>query len=205
MGIKFTDLHDKLVAYNTKLINKEQLEKWLDENIEVKKYISLSTKYAIISVFVDNFNVSIGDKIDSGDDMDYLYMTYDINLMFSLLFQYIDIPVVSKYRTIDNYDLIIESGFYDYLLDRCGKDYKILVEKCDRITGINNLIIVKELTNIFGNPPSVDDIERIKDLINNEIDIDKLNIIKAIEEYNNPNLKKIIDKVEKGINDDIKR
>lgn len=196
MAIKFTDLHDKLVQCNTGLISKEQLTSWLDENVKVKKYISLSTKYAIISVFVNNIN-TIVDDINIEEDLDYLYMTYDINLMFGLLFQYIDIPVISKYRSIENYDLVMESGLYDYLMDKCEKDYRVMVEKCDRLTGINNLSITRELSNIFGNPPSVEDIERIKDLINNEIDVEKLNIIKAIEEYNNPTLKKIIDRAER--------
>ena len=37
--------------------------------------------------------------------------------------------------------------------------------------------------------------ERIRDIVNNEIDKDKLEIIKAVEEYNNPVMEKIAEVV----------
>ena len=47
----------------------------------------------------------------------------------------------------------------------------------------------------IGSYPSVEEMERIRDIVNNEIDKDKLEIIKAVEEYNNPVMEKIAEVV----------
>lgn len=195
MSLNFTDLHDKMVQRKTKLITKKDFEAWLKENVEVKPYLSIATKYAVISIFSDNMNKQIKDFYESEyQNFEYIYLTYDINLIFDLLFKYLDMIVLSKYRTAENYDLVMQSGFYDYMMGKCGVDYKNMVEKCDRATGIDNLSVIHELTTIFANPPSVEEIEKIRDIINNDINPEKLEILQAMAEYNNPTMKKIIDK-----------
>lgn len=195
--MKFTDLHDKMAQCVNGLISKESFYSWLDENIKVKSYLSIATKYAIISMFSDRLNQDISDYLEKKEATGYIYMMYDINIMFELLFKYIEVIVLSKNRTIENYDLVMQSGLYDYIVDKCGSDYKNLVEKCDRASNIETMGIIRELSNIFVNPPSVEDMEKIKDIINNDIDKKKLQILKAVEEYNNPTLKKILDKASK--------
>ena len=195
--MKFTDLHDKMAQCVNGLISKEDFYSWLDENIKVKSYLSIATKYAIISMFSDRLNQDISYYLEKKEATGYIYMMYDINIMFELLFKYIEIIVLSKNRTIENYDLVMQSGLYDYIVDKCGNDYKNLVEKCDRASNIETMGIIRELSNIFVNPPSVEDMEKIKDIINNDIDKEKLQVLKAVEEYNNPTLKKILDKASK--------
>ena len=191
MSIKFSDLHDKLNQYVLNLITKKELEQWLKDNIKIKKYLSLVEKYAIIDVFADKFI----DAIKNTDDINNnaIYIMYDINCMFDLLFKYVDIVVLSKYRTIENYDLIIKSGFYDYILKGCKNDYEELLSKCDRVTGINELSLFRSFEPIINNQPTVEDYERIRDIINNEIDKDKLQILQAVEAYNNPTMNKIVE------------
>ena len=195
--MKFTDLHDKMAQCVNGLISKEDFYSWLDENIKVKSYLSIATKYAIISMFSDRLNQDISGYLEKKEATGYIYMMYDINIMFELLFKYIEIIVLSKNRTIENYDLVMQSGLYDYIVDKCGNDYKNLVEKCDRASNIETMGIIRELSNIFVNPPSIEDMEKIKDIINNDIDKEKLQVLKAVEEYNNPTLKKILDKASK--------
>lgn len=195
--MKFTDLHDKMAQCVNGLISKEDFYSWLDENIKVKSYLSIATKYAIISMFSDKVTEEISEYLNKKEATGYIYMTYDINVVFELLFKYVDIIVLSKNRTIENYDLVMQSGLYDYITSKCGKDYDDLVKKCDRASNIETMGIIRELSNIFVNPPSIEDIEKIKDIINNDIDKEKLEILKAIEEYNNPTLKKIVDNISK--------
>lgn len=192
--MKFTDLHDKMAQCVNGLISKESFYSWLDENIKVKSYLSIVVKYATISIFSEKVTQEINDYLEKKEATGYIYMTYDINLVFELLFKYIDMVVISKNRTIENYDLVMQSGLYEYIISKCGKDYEDLVKKCDRASNIDTMGIIRELSNIFVNPPSVEDIEKIKDIINNDIDKEKLQILKAVEEYNNPTLKKILDK-----------
>ena len=194
MSINFTDLHDKLAQIVNGLISKEDLYQWLDENIEVKSYIPITQKYAMINIFSDRFNTNVYN--DSGELDELFNLMYDIESLFSFLFGYTDIFVRPKDRTADNYDLIIRSGFYDYMMQFCKSDYLDLISKCDRVCSIDNIVLlngfVKSLTQ-----PSVEDMERIRDIINNEIDKDKLDVLKAVEEYNNPFFKKIMDVVSK--------
>ena len=115
--------------------------------------------------------------------------------MFVFLFAYTDIVVLSKNRTIENYDLIMKSGFFDYMMQYCKNDYESVIEKCNKVTGIEDVNIIKSFTMAIGSYPSVEEMERIRDIVNNEIDKDKLEIIKAVEEYNNPVMEKIAEVV----------
>ena len=194
MSINFNDLHDKMIQKINGLVSKEDFYQWLDENIEVETYIPITKKYALINVFSNRFNTEIYS--DDGEISEIFNLIYDLESMFVFLFGYTDVFVRPKDRTVDNYDLIIKSGFFDYIMGFCKNDYLDLQKKCDRVCSIDNLILLNGLVKSLSQP-SVEDMEKIKDIINNEIDKDKLDVLKAIEEYNNPFLKKVIDSVSK--------
>ena len=194
--MKFTDLHDKMGQCSNHLISKEDFYRWLDENIKVKEYLPLSVKYATISIFSEKVNSELKEYLEKNNDIGYIYMTYDINILFELLFKYVGMTIISKHRTVENYDLIMNSGFYDYVTSKCERDYKDTISKCDRATGIDSIQILKQISDIFISPPSVEDIEKIKNIINNEIDPEKLRILEAVEGYNNPLMKKINEKIQ---------
>lgn len=195
MNISFNDLHDKLLQRVDNLISRDELYDWLDNNLEVKNYLPLTTKYAEIRIFSDKFKDDVDSNIDD-KDVDFIYFVYDLNQLFVFLFAYTDIVVLSKNRTIENYDLIMKSGFFDYVMQYCKNDYESVVEKCNKVTGIEDVNTIKSFTMAIGSYPSVEEMERIRDIVNNEIDRDKLEIIKAVEEYNNPVMKKITEVIE---------
>lgn len=192
MSVNFNDLHDKMFQSKSGLISKEDFFEWVGKNIEINTYIPITKKYALIRIFSDKFSDMVNNDLEN-EDNDYIFLIYDINQVFVLLFAYTDMIILSQNRTIDNYDLIMESGLFDYIMKFCEKDYKLLIEKCDKVTGINDLNILKQFVSSIGNQPTVEDMKKIRDIINNEIDSDKLEIIKAVQEYNNPALKKIVD------------
>ena len=194
MDISFNDLHNKLLQRVDNLISRDELYDWLDNNLEVKNYLPLTTKYAEIRIFSDKFKDDVDSNIDD-KDVDFIYFVYDLNQLFVFLFAYTDIVVLSKNRTIENYDLIMKSGFFDYMMQYCKNDYESVIEKCNKVTGIEDVNIIKSFTMAIGSYPSVEEMERIRDIVNNEIDKDKLEIIKAVEEYNNPVMEKIAEVV----------
>lgn len=194
MSISFNDLHDKLLQRVDNLISRDELYDWLDNNLEVKNYLPLTTKYAEIRIFSDKFKDDVDSNIDD-KDVDFIYFVYDLNQLFVFLFAYTDIIVLSKNRTIENYDLIMKSGFFDYMMQYCKNDYESVIEKCNKVTGIEDVNIIKSFAMAIGSYPSIEEMERIRDIVNNEIDRDKLEIIKAVEEYNNPVMKKITEVV----------
>lgn len=197
MAISFNDLHHIMAQRNNGLISKEKLYLWLDENVQIKTYIPLVNKYAIIKLFSENIKSGMGEEGEYNTDAILLY--YDINQLFSLLFAYTDIVVTTKDRSLDNYDLIMTSGFYDYIYNYCGcgRDYDELVKKCDNTTGINSICIMEQIVQAIGKQPTVSEMRQMANIINNDVDKDKLELIKTIQEYNNPTMKKVVDAISK--------
>lgn len=192
MAIRFTDLHDKIGQSTMGLITKEQLFKWCDENLEIKSYISISDKYALVKIFSQHFKEDVEEYLNK-EDMNYVYMMYDLGLIFDIMFEYIDVQVLYKNRTVENYDFIMVSGFYDYVMSKCGRDYTVFSEMCGRMIGIDNLALILELNSIFAQEPDVESYERIKDIINNEVDQSKLQTLLEIERMNNKDMAKVVD------------
>lgn len=187
LNIKFESLLDKLKERVNGDISKEELYDWLDENIVVANYIPLAKKYAIISVFNDNFA-----KQSDLSSKDTLYMVYDMLQMFAVLFAYTSIVVLSRYRTVDNYDLVMKSGFFDYMMKYCEDDYEEFIHKFDRVCGIDDVNIMEQFIGAVNNYPTLEEIEKMRDIINNDIDKDKMEVLRAVEEYNNPVLKEVM-------------
>ena len=191
----FNDLKTVVDTYNRNEMTKEEYEKFLKDNIIVNKYIPIAKKYAMISSFCSEFNKVVFDVDKSNQTEIELY---------SLLFGYTNIIIASDERNITNYDLIMSSGLYDYIYIKCKNDYDNIIEKCNRLNGIDNLWILSKLNDIFCNPMNVENIEKIKDIINNEVDKDKLKFINSIVEFNNPQIKSFFNKLEKDTVNEVK-
>jgi len=191
--VHFTDLHDKMVQVTTGLITKTGFKEWLNATIDVKPYLSIVSKYAIINVFASTFkNKAFNQGDNKKIDLDLVYLEYDISMVFDLMFYYTNIIALPSDKTTKNYDLVKQSGLYNFINSKCNDDYSETLEKCDRLTGIHNVSMMNEILNALGTYPSTEDIETMKNTIN-EIDGTKLSLLKEIEVYNNPTLKKLVD------------
>lgn len=191
MGINFNDLHDKMFQVTSGLVSRESFFEWLDENIDIDVYIPVATKYAIASVFCKEIFSGM-NGMDIAEDIDYIFLKYETERLFNSLFSYIKIKVSKSNKTFENYDLIFKSGLYDYVMKFCENDYKRFLDIFDRVSGINTLTIMNQFVTFIGKQPSVEDMERIRDIINNEIDTDKMEILKAVQEYNSPVIKQVV-------------
>ena len=196
MSINFNDLHDKMYQRKTNLISKQDFYEWLDSNIEIKKYIPVTKKYAIASISSRKV-FSKMEGLDISTDLDFIFLQYELEKLFTVITSYTGLKIDSKSHSPENYDLIYESGFYEYLSDNTGKDLNTFEDVCDRVSGVNTLSIMQQFVTFIGKQPSVEDMEKIKDIINNDIDKDKLQILQTVQEYNNPMMKSVIDSVKK--------
>nr|DAT69641.1 MAG TPA: hypothetical protein [Caudoviricetes sp.]DAT69713.1 MAG TPA: hypothetical protein [Caudoviricetes sp.] len=193
MAISFNDLHDVMAQRNNGLISKEKFSLWLDENLKLIRYIPLAKKYAIIGIFSNRIKNGMGEEGEYNTDAVLLY--YDLNQLFDLLFAYTNVPISTKDRSLDNYDLIMTSGFFSYVYNYCGGDYEDLVRKCDNATGINTVCIMEQIVQAIGKQPTVSEMRQMANIINNDIDKDKLELIKTIQEYDNPLMKKVVNSI----------
>lgn len=200
MSVSFNDLHDKLVQRVNGLLSSEDLCDWLDNNIEIKSYIPINKKYALISIFSDRFHDILNSNHVEESTDEFLYLMYDIETMFTFLFAYTDIIPLQKHRTSENYDLVYKSRFFNYILEFCEEDYDNLLKKCDRVSGIESLFMANQMIKGL-QQPSVEEWEVIKDTINS-IDTENLKVLKSVQEYNDPMMKKIISSTSK---DEIKK
>ena len=193
--INFTDVHDRLTSYKLGLTTKEETEAWLNEVLEVRNYITIAEKYAIINIFRQNFEIDFL-TFDNGQktlEKEFISMNFTIRLFFDLMLHYTNIFVLDKYKTDENYNLVIETGFYDMLLNICKDDYRLLEKYCKETIDLNNMSLYKLLEALVMSAPTVEDAEKIKDMIN-DIDKDKLEILESVQKYNNAYLDEMINK-----------
>lgn len=191
--MNFTDLHDKLVQFDTGLIKQREFDGWLEDNITVKKYFSIITKYALIEMLKDNLD---GIELKDSEDIYYIYMTFDIQSMFTFLSRYISIDIPFDKRTSVNYDLMMRTGFVDYVMQTCGKDYNELVSKAREVIGLENMNVIKAVAQIFSGLMDTSDLDKIQETVNN-LDKDNLTLLKNIQEFNDPTTKKVVDELKK--------
>lgn len=193
--ISLKDILIQLNKLNDNKISKEELYIYLLNNIEIKSYISLVHKYAIIRRVNEKLQDRIIDINENDYDLDMLYFDYDLYLLFELLFSYTNIEVDDDDKTLENYDLILSTGLYDYIISYCSIDYEILKEKCDKVVGINNINILNELRTLFGGMPSIEGMQQASDIINN-LDKNNLKILNTINALNNPKVIEYINRAQ---------
>lgn len=195
MSIKFTDLHDKMTQLSTSLITKEKFLAWCEENVEIKKYIPIAKKYIIAELF----SKKVQEYIENSSGLDnldaqLLYIQYDIGLLFDVLFCYADISVDVKHRTDANYDLVFESGFYDFMKEKCGEDYRRTEKICEKVSGINDFNVVSMIVGTLDANVTPEKMKEMTDVINS-LDKNNLELLQNIG-TTNPIFEKAIKKME---------
>ena len=193
--VNFTDVHDRLTSYKLGLTTKEDTEKWFNDVLEVKGYMSIEEKFAVINIFRQNFEVDflVFENGYKTLEKEFILMQFVMRLFFDVMLHYTNISVLDKYKTPENYDLVVSSGFYEMIYNICKKDYKNLEKYCKEALDLNNNSLSKMLEMLVMTAPSADDAEKVRDMLN-DIDESKLEILKEIQKFNNPYLDELINK-----------
>lgn len=175
------------------LIQKIKDGNFNSSDIIVRNYIPFAEKFSTIKRLSDNINESINELVNNENfGYDYIFMKYEINKYFILFSKYTNIIIKNEDMTLNNYDILMSSGVFDYVNSICEKDYKDFSNLCDRVTGIDNLSITRQLSNLLTTDVVSKNLRSIKRSIDG-ISKDKLNILKNIHEFNNPLYKEIFD------------
>jgi hypothetical protein len=209
--ITFADLNDKMIQTSTGLLSKTDLYRWLDENIEVKNYIPISKKYSILQMFLIDFTYDFLSDFFSGNNsggVEFLYMNYELYSTFTLLMAYIDVELKDKNVTPDNYDLIKQTGTFDYIVEHCKSDYNDFKSQCDRVVGINDMSIIAKLNEAFEKNPSVNEftdvMEKFDNIMKKKSVRENLKFINNINMFNNPLLSEAVEEIQKESVQEIK-
>lgn len=186
---EFSVVINNIVKRNSKEITAVDFKNWTNNNIEVRKYIPITEKAVILDKFKDNF-LAIGLLTYNNEDYNanYLYMEYNMRLVFDILLRYTNIAIKDEDKTTDNYDLIMESGIYDYIIKKCEKDYTNFVERCDRFLNVGLLLNIKEIFDMMGFSMANGLSEAIEEL--NNVKEEDAELIKQISDFNNSYVQK---------------
>lgn len=185
MSMNFNDLLDKLTQRKLNLITGQDLVQWLSENVKVAPYISLSKKYGIASLIKKQYRELVSAEDMDDFSLEYVNLQYDIISTFYILLSYVDIVAPTDKMTIENYDLLMSTGFSNYVMCYAGGDYKDFVAKCEKLTGIRDLEILNEFMTEIGKRLDIANIQEIRKELN-KMDMRKLGLIESVARLNDP-------------------
>ena len=197
MNITFKDLYKKMEDRVNNIITQEEFYDYLDNNIDIEKYLSISKKYATAEIISKKYETSLilQSKVEDFDS--FIYMQYDIYKTLYCVFVYTSLVITKDFYNQESCDLCYKSGLIQYIKKQSNNDLDILFEKCDCVSGINNLFIIKKLNELLS-VNTVEDWEKIQDIVNNGIDESKLKFFNEIVAYNDPRMHELFDKIKEN-------
>lgn len=161
-------------------------KKWVKDNINIIDYIPIVEKYATAKV-LSKIILDMAENINYKDSVEtnYIYIKYDIYTTLTLLCKYMNIDIEDVDKTSANYDIVLKSGLFDNVMCYCEKDYNRTKEIIDRIVGIEDISIYRELGRVLTSDAYFDRMKESKDILNS-IDLSKYEALKEINSFNNP-------------------
>lgn len=161
------------------------------QKLVVKSYMPIQEKVvAIVRVIIDS---------DKDYDVPATFFTAGIEIasLFDGLISYTNLTqdLSIEDKTYENYDSLYQSGFADYVLQFCQKDYERLVHMIERTISFENL---NELTSSLRemNVGALDELTNELRKCKKELDPKVLRDIADIMAYNDPSLSRIKDILE---------
>ena len=163
---------------------------YLKKNIQVQNYIPLGKKTAYIDIFARNFTLVLENLLNDGmSTMADVLMEYELRKVCDIMFRYTNIDFDILYQNNMEYDLIMQSGLYTYVISIAGKDYNVLCDYLDTAVGIRDLSIVSQMNATIKFP----DFDKVNETIDKlkYLDDDKLNKLYHIIDMNDPLTKEV--------------
>ena len=163
---------------------------YLKKNIQVQSYIPLGKKTAYIDIFARNFTLVLENLLNDGmSTMADVLMEYELRKVCDIMFRYTNIDFDILYQNNMEYDLIMQSGLYTYVISIAGKDYNILCDYLDTAVGIRDLSIISQMNATIKFP----DFEKVNETIDKlkYLDDDKLDKLYHIIDMNDPLTKEV--------------
>ena len=189
---------DKLNQFKSKLINKESLDSWLYENINITNYISIGNKYAYIHKINEIFSEEIAEILNNKLDIELVFMRYDMHVLFDILLKYTDIEVAKEDKSPEYYDIMVETEFDRYLKLAIGNDcvkFMDAFEKASGINEINTMNIIKGAIDNNITQDKIDALDKVFKKLNTKKNKDFLEDVMA---YSNPAVKELMDGMRKS-------
>jgi len=175
---------------------------YLQRNIKIKPYVSISKKCAYVDIAAMNLSYRLQDMLsDNVSTTAEMCMYIEMEKLFTGLFMYINVNFNTDYQSYVDYDLIMESGLFDYVMKYAEKDYNRFCADVDVAVGLQNMSVI-EAMKTYLHVPTEEEINHIVQSING-IDDTKMDKILRINDMNNPTLKSLVDGMHKQTVQDV--
>lgn len=185
--IEFNKVLTKCKEVISKKKTKDSFYKWLDKNVEVDTYITFDVKCGWLNIF-NEIIIQIKDS-----PIELAAQTEMFNTLF-VLFTYTNIDYSLTYINSENYDIVKQSGLYNYIYDKVFEDYETWVKMSHNMVVYSNVSALNYVQNVDFN---TDLNQMSKDTVEafNSLDVNKLNNVMEIMSDNDPALNKIKDTI----------
>lgn len=170
-------------------------DKWVKENLKIEKYIPIIDKYATAKI-LSKIILDLAENINYNDSLEtnYVYIKYDIYSTLTILCKYINVDIEDIDKTSANYDSVFSSGLFDAVMKYCQADYNRSKEIVDRIVGIEDISIYRELGRIMNSDAYFERLKKSQKILNG-ISLKKYETLEKINEINHPLVTQISDMV----------
>lgn len=170
-------------------ITNDEFNKFLYEEIEIEQYLPIQIKKSLIDIFFVRNNMEIQDF----SDMSFAFEVYSI---LGLLLMYTNIDVSAEEMIAENYDIVIQSGLAEYVVDECREDYNRLYNMGINAIIFKNSFVIDSLSHLT--PDNLTNaIDNTRNLIDGMSE-DKLRIMKDVLEFNDPHITEIKESIYSG-------
>lgn len=182
--MKVMELVEFVGNSKNKMLKGVQLEELIAKKIEVKKYLGIKEKKALVEAIVDEC-ILFEDGVFKFDDIDK-YLCFTMRVIEA----YTNIELSVDFE--DDYDLLCQSGLLEMIINTFKKEYDdvniLLQMKCDYVLSENNMSahINKFLANLSARLDDLSGalVSKIDDF---DLDVSNLNLgdIKKLMEFIN--------------------
>lgn len=174
--------------------------KGLQKRLEVRTYLPMAQKASVL------FRATMDSDRPYDDNYAIFTMAMEVAMVFDGLLAYTNIEPVwdNTIKNYDSYDILEQSGFIDYVLQFCERDYNKLARLFERTVSVAHLMSLFEvLENVDGE--SVKALTTAINKFTNEADGQLVKDVADIMRYNDPELHQLKEDVVEEVIDKIKR
>lgn len=180
----FKKLMEQCAMRINDLITEEEFRKIISDNVKIKKYKGLVDKDIIITkilVYAEIVDIENTEPADYCCNLSHRYC-------FDILMAYTDLQIDKEDKSIDNYDLIMESGLADIILEVCGNDYERCVQMIRDALRFKDSMMFEKIMSGFDTDKIEASVDKISEFVKNTEVMD--NILKLMD-YNDPGVEEV--------------
>lgn len=163
---------------------------YIDKNIEIKPYIPLYGKYGIIKEIQLRHRLMDVGSPDSLEEA-AIAIQLEQDKFFWALLKWTDLKIEKKEDTTSRYDMLVQSGFADYVLSKCGRDYERFERMLKETLGLDDMIAIKGILSSLDDEKMSENVKTITKLMSDREFIQSMGKVISFNEPYGDDIRKL--------------